>query len=106
MSHLISSVSSTHTYNGNAEINFFKDEQDALSVTLDTDRLHIRSVKAKDEDYNFYAVLFGDQDVMSKYATGKIKTKDEITLRIRDSWAKRWVDNDPYSGLAVFKNVD
>ncbi len=99
----MSSVSNIHTYRGNAEINFIRDDRGALSVTIDTDRLHMRSVKAKESDYDRYAALFGDKEVMEKFATGQTKTREEVQSRIDDVWAKRWRENDPYSGFAVFK---
>lgn len=97
-----SGVSSTHTYYGNSEVNFFLNDDDALTVTIDTERLHIRSVEASEKDYGCYAALFGDQDVMQRYATGQIKTREEIETRIKDIWVKRWHQNEPYAGLAVF----
>ncbi len=104
MSFLETRVSGTHTYHGCAEINFFLDEHDALNVTIDTERLHIRSVSSSEEDIDSYASLFGDQEVMSSFATGQTKTREDIETRIKDTWAMRWQQNDPYSGLAVFKN--
>lgn len=104
MTHLARAVSNTHTYRGNSEINFFSDDQDGLSVTIDTDRLHIRSVEATEADYDRYAALFGDKNVMEKFATGQTKTKDEMRTRINDVWVKRWRENDPYTGLTVFRN--
>ena len=77
MSSFTSSVSSTHTYHGSSEINFFLNEHDALTVTIDTERLHIRSAEASEKDYGLYAALFGDQDVMGKFATGQTKTREE-----------------------------
>ncbi len=96
-------VTSTHTYSGISEINFCLDEEKGLTVTIDTERLHIRSVEAKEEDYTCFAALFGDKEVMCKFATGATRTKEEITDRIKDPWVKRWNGNDPYSALAVFK---
>lgn len=104
MTHSIRAVSTTHTYRGNSEINFFSDDQDGLSVTIDTDRLHIRSVEATENDCNRYAALYGDGNVMEKFATGQTKTKDEMRTRINDVWVKRWRESDPYSGLAIFRN--
>jgi len=98
-----SSISSTHTYYGSSEVNFFLNEENALTVTIDTERLHIRSVEASEEDYDSYALLYGDQDVMRKFGTGETKTREEMQLRIKDLWAKRWHQNDPYAGLAAFK---
>jgi RimJ/RimL family protein N-acetyltransferase len=103
MSLLATSRSSTHTYRESAEINFSLDERDALVVTIDTERLHIRSVEDSERDYSSYATLFGDPEVMSKFATGQTKTREEMETRVKEVWAKRWHQNDPYSGLAVFK---
>ncbi|MDP1608432.1 MAG: GNAT family N-acetyltransferase [Chlamydiales bacterium] len=103
MTHLASAVSNTHTYLGNSEINFFSDDENGLSVTIDTDRLHMRSVEATESEYDHYAALFGDKDVMEKYAIGQTKTRNEIKTRINDIWVKRWREKDPYTGLAVFK---
>lgn len=96
-------TSSTHTYNGFSEIKFNVDKEKRLTVTIDTERLHIRSITSSEEDLGYYTSLFGDPDVMCKYATGQTKTKEDMQTRINDSWAKRWKDNDPYSALAVFK---
>ena len=97
------SISNAHPYRGSSEINFLLSDEGRLSVTIDTDRLHMRSVEATDADYDRYAALFGDKDVMQKFATGETKTRDEVKKRIDDVWAKRWRENDPYSGFAVFK---
>src|SRR3990167_1103777 len=53
-------------------------------------------------EHGHYASLFGDPHVMEKFATGQIKTKEEITARINGVWVKRWRENDPYAGFAVF----
>ena len=105
MTSLTSGVSSTHTYayEGGSEVSFFLDEREQLAVTLDTDKLHIRSVEEGDLDS--YAALFGDKVVISKYATGQTKTREEMETRIKDTWVKRWHQKDPYSGLAVFEKA-
>ena len=100
---LAAAVSSTHTYRGDAEINFFSDDQDGLSVTIDTDRLHLRSVEPTEDEYDRYAALFGSKDVMGKFAMGQTKTREEMEARI-NLWVRRWRAHDPYAGLAVFKN--
>ncbi len=97
------SVSSTHNYHGNSDINFCLDEQDGLSVTIDTERLHLRSVLATEQEYDSYAALFGDEDVMCKYQSGVKKNREDMVSRINDTWVKRWHGNDPYSAFAVFK---
>lgn len=103
MASLVSSVTSTHTYHGSSEVNFFLNDHDQLTVTIDTDRLHIRSVEASEEDYSSYAALFGDKDVMGKYASGQTKTRADMVDRVKNVWVKRWHQNDPYAGLAVFE---
>jgi RimJ/RimL family protein N-acetyltransferase len=103
MSLAIKSVSTTQIYRGSSEINFFSDDNSGLSVTIDTERLHIRSVQSTDEEYDRYAHLFGDQAVMCKVATGQTKTIEEMQSRINDVWVKCWRENDPYTGFAVFK---
>ncbi len=104
MTSLTSNVPTTHTYYGSSEVNFFLNDHNALTVTIDTNRLHIRSVEPSEEDYSSYVALFGDQKVMGKFATGQTKTREDTETRVKDVWVKRWQQNDPYSGLAVFKN--
>lgn len=96
-----STLSSTYTYRDGSVINFYLDENDALSVTVDTKRLHMRS--ATIEDCDSYVKLFGDPEVMSKFGTGETISKEMIETRIKDVWSERWNQNDPYSNLAVFK---
>ena len=102
MNFLTTCVSSTHTYRGgNAQVDFFIDDAEALSVAIDTEKVHMRSVQPSDVDA--YASLFGDADVVKKMGNGQPKTRVEIEDRVTNSWIKRWHDDDPYSGLAVFK---
>lgn len=96
-------ISNLRTYVGCSEIQFFSDENCGLSVTIHTKRLHIRSVEATEAEYDRYARLFGDQDVMTKFATGETTTRDAIKEKIKSVWRERWDTHDPYSGLAVFK---
>src|ERR1700722_8586306 len=91
-----------HTYCGYAEVCFTLDDLKGLFVTIDTDRLHLRSIEPTEDYYDAYFSLFGDPAVMEKYATGQTKTKEEIQSRIDNSWVKRWRENDPYSALAIF----
>lgn len=101
---LATATSSTHTYrSASSEINFFSDDQEGLSVTIDTARLHIRSVESKEVEYNNYTALFGDKTVMEKFADGEIMPAEKIRARINDIWVKRWREKSPYAGLAIFK---
>lgn len=103
MSSLAKSISSTHTYHRTSEVNFSHDEEGALAVTIDTSRLHIRSVEPSSKDHMAYVNLFGDPEVMEKYATGHPKHPEETISCINDIWVRRWHENDPYSALAIFQ---
>lgn len=83
----------------NVQIQFDLNDQMNLHVTIETPRLHIRSVQAADLDS--YAALYADRDVMGKFADGSTKSREDIQKRIENSWVKRWQTNDPYSGLAI-----
>jgi len=96
--------SSLHTCCSRSEVNFFSDDQEGLFVTIDTERLHIRSVRPTEAECDNYVALFGDRGVMEKFATGQTKTKEQIQSRIHDVWVRRWQEGDPYTGLSVFKN--
>lgn len=96
----MAAITSKHTYKGMSEINFIINDQDALSVTINTIRLHMRSVEP--DDCDAYTSLYADKEVVQKYSTGETKTKEEIRSRINDIWVKRWREKDPYSSLAVF----
>ena len=82
-----------HAYRGYSEVCFTLDDCQGLTVTIDTERLHLRSVEATEDYYAAYFSLFGDPVVMGKYATGQTKTKEEIQSRIEGSWVKRWREN-------------
>jgi RimJ/RimL family protein N-acetyltransferase len=101
MTAFLSTLSSTYTYRDSSVVNFYVDENEALSVTIDTENLHMRSAIV--EDCDSYVKLFGDPDVMGKFANCETKTKEETETRIKNVWNKRWNQNDPYNGLAVFK---
>lgn len=83
-------------------IQFITDAQ-GLHVTIETDRLYMRSVRSEKKDYEQYASLFGDSKVMAKFSFGQPLLPKEIRSRIDNIWAKRWLKNDPFSAFAVFK---
>jgi RimJ/RimL family protein N-acetyltransferase len=93
---------STHIYKDPSEIVFFVNEQGSLNVTIDTDRLHMRSVEPSKEDYDAYADLFGDPEVMEKFYDGQTANRKTMQSQV-NVWATRWLQSDPYSALAVFK---
>ena len=90
----------TSTYDKNAEIHFLTNSQGALFVTIDTERLHIRSIESTRRDLARTASL-GDENVMDKFFTGQPITPDE-TRRWVDDWTTRWRGNNPYSAFAIF----
>ena len=90
---------------GNSAVRFDMHEDGSLTTVFQTNRLHLRSVTSSESNLNDYAALFGDPEVMCKYARGVTKTKEEIAERINSEWVKRWHTNDPYSGLAVSLNA-
>ena len=96
----ITTSSHTHTYRGAAEITFSVNNEGALSVTIDTQRLHIRSIT--ELDAAAYFDLFRDQEVMQQYANGQIRTMEKILKNI-ERWLQWWQKNNPYSGLAIFR---
>jgi len=64
MATLTTSTSSTHTYRGVSEVNFFTDDENGLQVTIDTERIHMRSIEDTPADCDNYATLFGDPEVI------------------------------------------
>lgn len=67
---------------------------------IKTLNLYIRQTFKEDLDY--FISLYGDRDVMEKYAEGTIRDSDKITAMI-DINTKRWQDGDPYSSMSIFK---
>lgn len=81
----------------------FVTSPNGLSVTIDTERLRLHSIEATDEEVDRSAVLYGSREVMAKFATGETRSRDDVIKRIKDVWARRWHEGDPYSAFSVFK---
>jgi RimJ/RimL family protein N-acetyltransferase len=75
-----------------------------LLVTIQTERLILRSVIAQDTPD--LMELFADSTVMRKFATGEPRSHSVTAQRIKDVWLPRWKKNDPRSPLAVFLRDD
>ena len=77
---------------------------DHKSMHIETPRLIIQPVTRDDADA--YNKIFCDKDAMKLYQNGDVKTEDWVKTRL-DSWAKRWEQGYPYSGMKVqLKNND
>lgn len=77
------------------EISFETDDENPLTVTIQTQRLTLSSVKEVDLE-PYYSELFSDQEVMKKYGEGTPLTEDAVGHLIK-TWTKRWKMNDPFS---------
>lgn len=88
----------SHIYKGQSEIRFEAGEK--LYVEIYTPRLFIRSVQPSDVD--LYEKVYGDAEVMAKFADGKTKSREYVQNRIENIWDKRWRNHDPYNSFALF----
>lgn len=93
---------SSHEYQGvTAEkIHFTVDADRHLSASIATPRLMIRSVQPT--DIHQYAELFGNPEVIAKYGTGQRTTEAEMADIVNNFWVKKWKENNPFSGFAMF----
>lgn len=89
--------------NVGSDIHFELNDKHELSVTIDTERLHIRSVEPTKAEYSVYSQLCGDPDVMAMLGAGKTLNETTVQSYI-NCWVKRWHSDIPYSGLAVLNS--
>jgi len=82
----------------------FDETDEGLTVTIDTERLRLTSVTEK-EKKSFYTYLYGDQEVMEKFATGETRTQQAVQRRVT-TWIDRWQSKNPFSSLAVNTHDD
>jgi RimJ/RimL family protein N-acetyltransferase len=80
-------------------IHFQKSEK-GLQVTIETERLFLRSIRLSDAD--FMQTLFQDSLVMKKIYDGTSFSSDTIN-RIVAKRVSLWEKSNPFSGLCVFK---
>ncbi len=95
------SLLDNHSRTNLTTIHFFSDIETGLHVTIDTERLHMCSIESTAKNCNRLAALFGDPEVMEKFATGEPIGKSKVAQRV-ENWANRWRNNDPYSGFACY----
>ncbi|MBI2742603.1 MAG: GNAT family N-acetyltransferase [Chlamydiales bacterium] len=95
-------------YRDHCEVRFYKDDRGQLSATIDTDRLHIESLgpqndnpRSTEETHALYASLYGNTEVMEKFAGGKTKSPED-TAKLVNNWIKRWQSGDPFGGMAIY----
>ena len=81
----------------------FKTDAEGLSVEVRTERLAITSVGFSDTPD--YFSLYGNPDVVQRFADGKTKSLPEVAERVR-GWVARWAAGDPYSALTVRRQED
>ncbi len=93
------SVTSAVQGAASSSIDFSLDPHSGLSVTIKTANLTMRSVMEADLEH--YLPLYSNPDVMTKFADGKVRTRDQVAARIK-TLCERWQNNDPYSGFTVF----
>lgn len=85
-----------------AQMNFETDDQGHLNVTIDTERLRLESVQAKDlESYEAY--LYQDPEVMASIGLGGTRNEEYVRQRI-DEWRFKWNFQDPFSTFTVHYN--
>lgn len=94
-------IHTSNAYMGASTVVFSKDDK-GLFVEITTPRLRMRSIEASPEEYARFITLFCNAQVMEKFGNGQPKTMEEVVSLV-DKLAKRWRDQDPYSGFAVFK---
>ncbi len=84
---------------GHGEVQFHTDANNALSVEIRTKNLFMRSVMMN--DLGHITSLFGNPQVMAKFATGLTINMMQVYERMK-VWIKRWAERDPYSPMAVY----
>lgn len=71
----------------------------SIRAFIATERLIVAPVSHADAaDYHQH--LFGDQNVMRKFATGETRDRDYVDRRI-NTWVERWKSGDPFGGFAI-----
>lgn len=81
-------------------ISCFPSNNEIKKITIVTERLRMESVTV--DNQKDYEALFGNPQVMQRYATGATKDAAYVKGRI-DLWVSRWQKGDPFSGLAVYE---
>ena len=79
----------------------FLQNANGLFITIETERLSIRSVQS-DDAANYY-LLFCNALHVEKFGNGLVRTEKEVDELINDVWVDRWKKNNPFSGYAVFE---
>jgi RimJ/RimL family protein N-acetyltransferase len=83
---------------GEVTVHFLK-KGNLSHIRIETPRLLLRPVIS--EDLENYAALYGDPQVMEKFATGKTRERDQVKNNI-ETWVKRIGEGDPFVSMAIF----
>jgi RimJ/RimL family protein N-acetyltransferase len=96
---MVERVDTTYTYPvENCTVSFFLGDT-FLYATVDTTRLHMRSIQ--EEDAPFYTRLFSDAKVVEKFGLPGINAPLYAKKRLY-AWRNRWEAKSPYSALTIF----
>lgn len=71
----------------------------SIAVAIETKRLIVEPVRHSDAE-NYHRHLFGDPQVMEKFATGEVRERAFVDGRI-NTWVERWKSGDPFGGFAI-----
>ena len=83
----------------NCAVTFFPSEH-TLMATIDTPRLHMRSIEEK--DLSFYTDLFSNAQVLEKFGLPGINPPLYVKKRVYE-WRTHWNKKSPYSAFTIFK---
>ncbi|GEM_PF-800382 len=72
---------------------------DSLHISLETNRLIIRSIDSEEDEKNCIN-LFSDPEVMATYDTGFPYEEAEIKKYL-EIWKKAWKNHDPFNGYVL-----
>lgn len=84
-----------------ADISFEYGDDNHLTVTIETERLHMQSVTS--EQTGTYVTLLESTENMAMFADGQAWATEKTRQRV-STWVSRWHQNIPFSSLAVTKN--
>lgn len=85
-----------------ADVHVSVREEQGLFISLQTERLIIRSIIQ--DDCDSYESLFCDPEVMTTFRDGNPYDRDVLKYRLSEIWVKKWHDQNPFGFFSVFGN--